>query len=252
MMTILEKTMWKKLGEKVLVSIGIFASIFLILYIIEWTCPNIRGALLRWNEMAFIVGIPASIIGVAYVMTIQDPKNYTGFAGGIGMALLLAIQFYLQGNIDLVVLQLGLFVPFMAKSYIRWRQHTLALQTQATTFIPEWLPWRQQLLSISIMIALIAADYALLTLVIECNAWHDNILLKLISGLMIASSILANFILIYQKIDAWIWWLLYSISGMLFYALIGNAFSFVLFTICLVVNANAGLSWLKLRKEHKK
>ena len=68
---------------------------------------------------------------------------------------------------------------------------------------------------------------------------------------MIASSTLANFILIYQKIDAWIWWVVYALAGMIFYVLIGNAFSFVLFTVFLLVNGGAGLAWIKVAKEQK-
>jgi hypothetical protein len=68
---------------------------------------------------------------------------------------------------------------------------------------------------------------------------------------MIASSTLANFILIYQKIDAWIWWVVYALAGMIFYALIGNAFSFVLFTVFLLVNGAAGIAWIKAFKAQK-
>ena len=66
---------------------------------------------------------------------------------------------------------------------------------------------------------------------------------------MIASSTLANFILIYQKIDAWIWWALYALAGIVLYVLIGNIFSVVLFVVFLAINGSAGLAWLKLRKQ---
>ena len=101
------------------------------------------------------------------------------------------------------------------------------------------------------LVAIIVADYALATLVIQHNDWSDNVILKLIGGLMIASSTLANFILIYQKIDAWIWWVVYALAGMIFYALIGNAFSFVLFTVFLLVNGAAGIAWIKASKAQK-
>jgi hypothetical protein len=91
-------------------------------------------------------------------------------------------------------------------------------------------------------------DYALTTKVIQHNGWFENSMVKLMGGIMIASSILANFILIYQKIDAWIWWVIYAISGMIFYALIGNSFSFVLFTVFLLVNGGTGIAWIKLRQ----
>ena len=207
--------------------------------------------LLQWHDSAFVVGIPASVIGVAYVLTIRNPKNYTGFLGGMVMAVLLATQFFLLGNYDLVILQLAVFFPFMLMSFLRWRRQTLTLSDQEQPFYPEWLPTGQMLVSLLLLVAIIVADYALATLVIQHNDWSDNIILKLIGGLMIASSTLANFILIYQKIDAWLWWTVYALAGMMFYALIGNAFSFVLFTVFLLVNGAAGIAWIKASKAQK-
>ena len=222
----MKKTLWQELGKHILLSMGIFSVLFLILYIVEWAMPSLSGALLQWHDPAFVVGIPASVIGVAYVLTIRNPKNYTGFASGMVMAVLLAIQFFLLGNFDLVILQLAVFFPFLLISFIRWRRQTLSLSAADQPFYPEWLPLGQRLISLLLLAAIILADYALATLVIQHNAWSDNIILKLVGGLMIASSTLANFILIYQKIDAWVWWVVYALSGMVFYALIGNAFSF--------------------------
>lgn len=247
----MKKTLWHELGKQTLLSMGIFSALFLILYIVEWAVPSLSGVLLQWCDPAFVVGIPASVIGVAYVLTIRNPKNYTGFAGGIVMALLLATQFFLLGSYDLVILQLAVFLPFMLMSFLRWRRQTLSLSATEQPFCPKWLPLGPRLISLLLLVVIILADYALATLVIQHNAWSDNIILKLIGGLMIASSTLANFILIYQKIDAWIWWVVYALAGMMFYALIGNAFSFVLFAVFLLVNGAAGIAWIKASKAQK-
>ena len=244
----MKKTLWQELGKRTLLSLGIFSALFLILYIVEWAVPSLSGVLLQWHDPAFVVGIPASLIGVAYVLTIRNPKNYTGFVGGMVMAVLLATQFYLLGSYDLVILQLAVFIPFMLVSFVRWRRQTLGPSAAEQPFYPEWLPLSKRLISLLLLVAIILADYALATLVIQHNAWTDNIILKLLGGLMIASSTLANFILIYQKIDAWLWWAVYALSGMIFYALIGNAFSFVLFSVFLLVNGGAGLAWIKASK----
>lgn len=250
-MTSLQKSLWKNFGKQMLLSIAIFFALFLILYSIEWIFPSMRHQLLQWEDAAFLVGIPASVVGVAYVLTIRDPRNYTGFAGGVLMAILLAAQFYLQGNIDLVVLQLAVFVPFLLSSYIRWRRLSLQPAAANQVFVPQWLSKAYLCLSLGCLIGLVAADYALLTLLVQHNQWHTNILIKLLSGVMVASSVLANFILIYQKIDAWLWWVVYALAGMCFYALIGNIFSLLLFTVFLIVNANAGIAWIKLRNQHR-
>jgi nicotinamide riboside transporter PnuC len=247
-MTPLQHTLWKEFGKQMLISIGIFAALFIILYIVEWRLPILSGTLLQWRDPAFLVGIPASVIGVAYVLTIRNPKNYTGFVGGIIMSLLLAVQFYLLGNIDLVILQLCVFIPFLLSSLLRWRRISLQADKEDSSFIPQWLPIKQQIASLTLMAVILVADYALATEVIQHNTWCDNITLKLMGGMMIASSTLANFILIYQKIDAWIWWVIYACSGMIFYALIGNTFSFVLFTVFLLVNGGTGIAWIKLRQ----
>ena len=247
----MKKTLWQEFARNTLISLGIFSALFLILYIVEWAVPSLSGVLLQWCDPAFIVGIPASVIGVAYVLTIRNPHNYTGFVGGMVMAVLLATQFFLLGSYDLMILQVAVFFPFLLTSFLRWRRQTLSLSTRHQPFYPEWLPLRQRLITIVLLVALIAADYALATLVIQHNAWTDNIILKLMGGLMIASSTLANFILIYQKIDAWIWWVVYALAGMIFYALIGNAFSFVLFTVFLLVNGAAGIAWIKAFKAQK-
>ena len=167
------------------------------------------------------------------------------------MAVLLAVQFFLLRSYDLVILQLAVFIPFMLMSFVRWRRQTLSLSASEQPFYPEWLPLGLLLISLLVLVVIIIADYALATLVIQHNSWSDNIVLKLIGGLMIASSTLANFILIYQKIDAWLWWAVYALVGMTFYALIGNAFSFVLFAVFLLVNGGAGIAWVKAAKAQK-
>lgn len=259
----------KELGRKTVVSCGLFLVLFGVLYLIEWLVPAIRGQLLQWDSAAFIVGIPASIVGVAYVLTIKNPQNYTGFYGGILMALLLSCQFYLQGNYDLVCLQLLVFVPFMIKSIIEWKGKQTRLETglakegQAhsierggkqtkvksdTPFVPQYLHGRALVWTLIVALLIVVVDYLLATLFIQHDAWNEHVLLKLCSGVMIASSTLANFWLIYQKIDAWIWWVVYSASGIALYILINNMFSLLLFCVFLVVNGSAMIAWMRMGK----
>lgn len=258
----------KELGRKTVVSCGLFLVLFGVLYLIEWLVPAMRGQLLQWDSAAFIVGIPASIVGVAYVLTIKNPQNYTGFYGGILMALLLSCQFYLQGNYDLVGLQLLVFVPFMIKSIIEWKGKQTGLETglakeekahsikadkrtttkSDTPFVPQYLHGRALVWTLIVALLIVVVDYLLATLFIQHDAWNEHILLKLCSGVMIASSTLANFWLIYQKIDAWIWWVVYSASGIALYILINNMFSLLLFCVFIVVNGSAMIAWMRMGK----
>ncbi len=263
------KELWREFGRKAVESVGLFAALFGLLYIVECLFPALRGTLLQWDSAAFCVGIPASVVGVAYVLTVKNPKNYTGFYGGILMSILLGKQFFLQGNYDLVCLQLGVFAPFMTKSILAWKSSDSknavnnrkdsdnknavnnrnagdSKNASEEPFVPQflhgWAAWGTYLFAVAIVVA----DYALCTLVLQHNAWGDNVAVKLCSGLMIASSTLANYWLIYRKIDAWIWWVVYSLSGMVFYILINNMFSLVLFTVFLFVNGAALRAWMKL------
>lgn len=254
----MQKQLFLEMLRKTLFSCGLFLLLFAVLYLIEWLVPSQRGQLLQWDNAAFIVGIPASVIGVAYVLTIKNPQNYTGFYGGILMALLLSCQFFLQGNYDLVFLQLGVFIPFMAKSIVEWRRNTMhnvqcTMQNvkEETPFVPQYLHGRALLWTIVAAVAIVVLDYILATLFIQHDAWDTHVLLKLCSGLMIASSALANFWLIYQKIDAWIWWVVYSASGMVLYVLISNMFSLLLFTVFLIVNGSAMIAWMRMHKTSK-
>ena len=90
------KSLYKALCLNTAISIIIFAVLFLLLWLAETIFPSLT--LLKWHDTAWCVGIPASVIGVAYVLTVRDPENYTGFYPGILMSLLLALQFFLQGN----------------------------------------------------------------------------------------------------------------------------------------------------------
>ena len=234
-----------------LLSVGIYVALFVVLQAVEWFCEPLRGVLLQWDSAAFIVGIPASVVGTAYVLTIRNPQNYTGFLGGIAMAVLLGTQFALQGNYDLTFLQIGIFIPFMLLSFITWRKKlktTPSTETAAKPFRPEYLHGWRQGLTLTLALLIIVADYAFTTLVLNHDAWADQWLLKLAGAVMIASSVMANFWLIYQKMDAWIWWILYSLAGILFYVLLGNIYCIVLFLFYLVINASAFLAWQRLRK----
>lgn len=260
----MRKKLYKELGRMLLLSVGIYVALFMVLLVVERLCEPLRGVLLQWDSAAFIVGIPASVVGTAYVLTIRNPQNYTGFLGGIAMAVLLGTQFALQGNYDLTFLQIGIFIPFMLLSLITWRRQLLATPTgdagvspAATTqptdtaakpFRPAYLHGWRQGLTLTLALLIIVADYTFITRVLNHDAWADQWLLKLAGAVMIASSVMANFWLIYQKMDAWIWWILYSLAGILFYVLLGNIYCIVLFLFYLVINASAFVAWQRLRK----
>jgi len=171
-----------------------------------------------------VVGIPASVLGTAYVLTIRNPQNYMGFYLGIAMSLLLAWQFALQGSWDLVVLYVAVFVPFLIRTIVQWSK-------SADGLLPTFLSLRQWLLTVVVVVVVVVLDY------LWSHSW--------LSAIMITSSILANFWMIYKKVDSWYFWLLYALSGIALFVVLGNLFSVVLFVMMLLVNLSGLIAWLK-------
>lgn len=227
-------------------SMVIYVVLFVALWLMEMAHPALKGELLQWNDLAFIVGIPASVLGTAYVLTIRNPKNYLGFYLGVAMSVLLAWQFYLQGSYDLVILYIAIFIPFQLRSLFRWRKDTMEEHEDEGAFMPEFLSKKHALFTQLIAITIVAIDYVIATKVINHDGWLDNSAIKVAGACTIASSFLANFWMIYKKNDAWLCWVFYCTAGLVLFILIGNIFSIVLFLIMLVINMNAQFAWLKI------
>lgn len=241
------RSLWREAGKNTLISVALFILIFVLCYFLERFC---NLPLLRFSDAAFCVGIPASVIGVAYVLTIKNPANYTGFYVGILMSILLAVQFFLQGNYDLCVLYVACFVPFQIKSIYTWKKSSHCENVEPLK--PAFLPRKSMLLSLLVCAAITVLDYLLATFVLHQGAFTQNIAIKLMGALLISSSILANYWLIYKKNDAWIYWVIYSFSGIVFYVLVNNIFSVVLFIFFLVINSMAGIAWYRNTAQENK
>lgn len=243
----MKKELFSEMWRMTLWSVILYAALFLLLWFVEWIHPELAGTFLQWSDKAFLVGIPASILGTAYVLTIRNPRNYLGFYEGIIMSLFLSWQFFLQGSFDLVVLYIAVFIPFQTYSLVRWRKDTLFAHesAQASAFMPAFLNKKYAIITQIVACLVVAADYILATKVIRNDGWWDGFGIKLAGACTIASSLLANFWMIYKKNDAWLCWVFYCIAGLILFLLIGNVFSIVLFAIMLIVNANAQIAWLK-------
>ena len=100
--------LWRDLGRNSLISILLFGALLGLLWLVELIFPSLN--LLKWQDTAWVVGIPASVIGVAYILTIRDPKNFTGFYAGIIMSILLGVQFLLQKQFDSAFLYFLIFI----------------------------------------------------------------------------------------------------------------------------------------------
>lgn len=232
--------LWKALGRNFGISIVLFGALLGLLWLAEIIFPSL--SLLKWHDPAWVVGIPASIIGVAYILTVRDPQNYTGFYAGIIMSILLGIQFTLQGGYDSAFLFFLVFIPFQMMSIYKWSRNK---DDGGASFEPKFLDTPRLIMSVAMMAIITIGDMLLASYAIYHEPILDNIIVKLLSGLLISSSFLANYWLIYRKTDSWIYWFIYSVAGIGLFIILGNIFSIVLFTFFLAINSMAGLAWIK-------
>lgn len=238
-------SLWRALGRNFIISIILFGALLGLLWLAEMIFPSVT--LLKWHDPSWVVGIPASVIGVAYILTVRDPKNYTGFFAGIIMSVLLGVQFLLQEPqaIDSAFLFFFVFIPFQLMSIYKWTRNK---EDGGASFEPKFLDTPRLLLSIIMLVFITIGDYMLCTFVFQKNGLFDNCVVKLLSGLLISASFLANYWLIYRKTDSWIYWIIYSLAGIGLFIIIRNPFSIVLFTFFLVINSTACVAWFKATK----
>lgn len=233
-----------ELCRKLLFSCAIFAGLFACLWLVEFLVPSMQGRLLAWSP-AFIIGIPASILGVAYVLTISNPKNYIGFYVGVTMSVLLGIKFWLTKQYDLVFLYICLFVPFQLMSLVRWHKNTLNPSAEAAPLRPRYLGYKAFAAEMLVAAAIVVADYFFAIHVMHTTLHTAGIIA---AGISIAASFFANLLLIYQTNDAWFWWVVYSVSSIALFCIAFDPFMLVLNIAFLIVNGSAHIAWIKMTK----
>ena len=238
----MQKQLLAELGRKTLFSCGIFALLFAGLWLVEYLVPSLEGKLLAWSP-AFIVGIPASILGVAYVLTITNPKNYIGFYVGVLMSVLLGIKFWLLGQYDLLFLFICIFIPFQLKSLFNWRKNTLHPSKDAGVLRPKYLSVKAFIIEMTVAAAIVVADYFYCVHLLHLDM---PLVAVICAGITIASSFFANLLLIYQTNDAWMWWVVYSISSLVLFCILFDPFMIVLNVAFLLVNGSAHIAWIKM------
>lgn len=242
--------LWRETAANSLIAIVLFGALLGALYVAEMLLPEMAGKLLFFNDAAFCVGIPASIIGVAYILSIKNPANFTGFYLGVVSSALLGIQFYLGGLYDLTFLYFVVFIPFQIMAIMSWKKGSQSQKEEV--FAPEFLSRSTMFVTLLVFVAIIVVDYLFATFVMYKDTLSENVIAKVISGAMIAASVLANYWLIYKKNDSWLYWLVYSVAGMLLAIVVtSNIFSFVLFTFFLVINGIATRAWIKATPKEK-
>ncbi len=245
-----KQQLWHATGLNLCLSVLVYAVLLGLLWLAEYLFPSLHGQFLHFDNIAWVVGIPASVVGVSYILTIRDPQNYIGFYAGIVMSVLLGVQFLLQEQYDSTFLYFCVFIPFQIKSILNWSK-PVPEEEKNKPFEPEFLSLKGMLLTCLVFVLLVVADYLLATYAFQHNGLCDEIWPKFFNGMLISSSVLANFWLIYRKNDSWIYWIIYSLAGIGLFIIVGNVFSIVLFAFFLVINSMAGIAWVKSTPREK-
>lgn len=231
-----------------LITTALFVILLLLFWGLETFCPQLQGELLLWEQVDYYFSLFGSLVGVIYVLLIRNPKNYLGYIFGILMSVFLSLQFWWQEQYDLVILYLCVFVPIQVCTFISWRKNLIAsLEGRKAELHPTYLTTKQLVTTILAGTIIWFADYVVIGL-LHGNTLGEEVILRSLSGLMIASSCLANYLLLFQKTESWICWVLFSIIGIVFNYLIGSYFTSIFFIVSAIVNGKALIEWVKISK----
>ena len=179
---------------------------------------------------------------------VREPEYYRSISND----RTLNYRVYYMSRMEKILYTL-LFVPFLLRSLMTWRKATLNPEPDAEPFVPSFLHTKQVFITRIIYWIIILADFGVVTYLSMRNPdaviTLKGIFINLTGAMLIGSSIFANYWLIHKSNDAWIYWVIYSLAGIVLNALIGNAFSFVLFTMFLIINGSAQVAWIKITDE---
>lgn len=221
----------KEVVINLLISIGIFGAVLIFLYFCGLLVKD--GQLINpYLPLELIAGI----IGSAYILVVKNPNNYLGFALGIIMSILLGVQFYLEGFKDLTILYYCIFIPCQIYTLVKWKKGNNT-DDNSEYAIPSFLDWKRFLIMLCIFAALIVADLLLLQ--------NEVTIPAIMSAAIVGSSTLANFLMIRKRTDAWFYWVIFSLCGIILFILSHNYVTLTLYVIYLFINGNVCIAWCK-------
>lgn len=225
----------KEVGKNSLLSMAIFAIVILFLYLIG-LADGIKK-----------IAIASGLIGSAYVLIIRNPNNYFGFVFGIISSVLLGIQFYLQESIDLPFLYFFIFIPCQAFTLYTWIRGNNN-NGEDKPFNPSFLNRNYFFLTLFLFLLIFVADLLILR---KFGDVSHSLAIQIVSALVVATSVLANFLLINKKTDSWYYWVIFSIAGIILNILFKDYVTVTLFSVYFIINANAFYNWVtKTPKEN--
>ena len=227
------KQLLKEVALNILLATGIFVLVAVFLYFCGLVF-NEDGSL---QDKLLPLEMVAGIIGSAYVLIVRNPQNFFGFIIGITMSLLLGVQFYLQGLSEQTILYYAVFIPCQIYTMVKWFKGSKQPQNSKYT-IPSFLSIRGFIIVILVFIAIMMAVLFFLK-----NG--DFSLAAVMSAAVVASSTQANFLMIRKRTDAWFYWLIFSVTGIIQMICLANYVTLTLYVLYLIINGSACIAWCK-------
>lgn len=225
------KQLVKESVISILIATGIFGVVVLFLHLCGWLISP-DGHL---TDPLLPLELVAGIIGSAYILMVRNPQNFLGFVAGIIMSILLGIQFYLQDQIEQTLLYYMVFIPCETYTLVKWIRGRQVAKNEYT--IPSFLGAGRMIVMLIIFIIIVIAVLTFL---------KDEITLAAVmSAMVVGSSTLANFLMIRKRTDAWIYWMVSSVTGIIFLLCMHNYITLTMYVVYLFINGSACIAWIK-------
>lgn len=228
----------KEVAANLLIAIAIFVGVVVLLYFLGLVVDGSGQLLNRWLPLELAAGV----IGSAYVLTVKNPNNYFGFVLGVIMSILLAIQFYVESTPennmkDQTLLYCAIFIPCQLLTLVKWISASKGTSKDDKHSIPSFMGVKGLFIGIFIF-----ADIIILDMLVLQPCFN---LANLMSACVVASSAQANFLMIRKRTDAWFYWLLFSVTGIIQMICIQNYVTLTLYIVYLFINGSACIAWCK-------
>lgn len=228
----------KEVAANLLIAIAIFVGVVVLLYFLGLVVDGSGQLLNRWLPLELAAGV----IGSAYVLTVKNPNNYFGFVLGVIMSILLAIQFYVESTPennmkDQTLLYCAIFIPCQLLTLVKWISASKGTSKDDKHSIPSFMGVKGLFIGIFIF-----ADIIVLDMLVLQPCFN---LANLMSACVVASSAQANFLMIRKRTDAWFYWLLFSVTGIIQMICIQNYVTLTLYIVYLFINGSACIAWCK-------
>lgn len=227
----------KYLTIKTLIITSLFVLLLIFMYIKDGTIIF---------EPAYVIG---SILAATFIISINKPSCYLGFAIGALSSIILFFALY-NSNLSMAFSYLIIFLPFQVYTFFVWRNQLYKKVNKASTSMPKFLTYREFLLFILSFTTIYIIHYIIFStnIILSSLEIKEDNLINSLNSLFFTLSLFANLLLIKKFTDSRILWVLFSLCGIAISLLENsiNLYLLFIFIIFLVINIVVLINWIKM------